>query len=110
MTDRLEEIKQREAKATLGEWHVGRYLLQGEIPVYCEEGAEFVAVCVSKNDKPVEANAEFIAHSRQDIPYLLRRLEAAEAVIGFLYASPYEEVFGAQDAWDDWQKAKEGTT
>jgi len=53
---RIEEIKQREALATPGPW------------AYCGEGLKI-------------ADASFIGHARQDIPYLLRRLEETEKAL-----------------------------
>ena len=43
---------------------------------------------------------------RIDIPRLIRRLEAAEAVIALLYLNPYEYTYGADAIYATWQKEK----
>lgn len=94
MTDegRLAEIRAREQAATPGPW--GRYgwpgpdgeirPLQGAIEAapglsigsveHTEPIARFSGYLL-----PVEANADFSAHARQDIPYLLEQLDALRA-------------------------------
>jgi len=129
MTSQLEEITQREAKATPGPWggyHIGLHIPGGSLEYHglgrqvqlwrqdADGPIVFDSICVCeiglhRND---EANAEFIAHSRQDIPYLLnellglrRRLEAAEKVIAY-FSTPgmYEH-----SPYDAWERAKEDT-
>lgn len=79
---RLSEIEERERRATLGEWRTQK----GDSVVYivAERGAPIAATATKeywrKADAQDEANAEFIAHSRADIPWLcaeVRRLRAA---------------------------------
>ena len=75
MTDRLEEIEQRVAKATPGPWTTfGTAWIRGFNVANKYEG-------VIEPD-----NYDFIVHSRADIPYLLARLRAAEAVIEAVYS------------------------
>lgn len=68
--DRVQEIREREQKATKGPWE--------EIPL---PFGKTVLSKVSPQTVLIHVDAEFIANARQDIPYLLRRLELAEAVI-----------------------------
>ena len=106
MPDRLEEIRQRAEKATPGPWETSR--LQNGIVVVTMPyknghpgwvGAEWYG-------SSAEANAEFTAAARSDLPYLLRRLAAAEAVIPALIASP--RLVGDPDGTIvAWQKAQE---
>jgi hypothetical protein len=63
MTDRLKEIEEREQKATTGPWH-------GQNWVVRMDTAQGLTQYMKNND--------FIAHSREDIPYLLERLRDAE--------------------------------
>ena len=93
MTDRLQEIRDRVAKATPGEWewrfenpttkrsayHHPSLLGPHNEPVCtANDGlgldSEY-SICTSGHD------ADFIAHSLTDIAYLLRLLEAAEAAV-----------------------------
>ena len=93
MTDRLEEIEQRVAKATPGPWTTfGTAWIRGFNVANKYEG-------VIEPD-----NYDFIVHSRADIPYLLARLRAAEAVVesylddlGGLKGQPTLDVI---DAWE----------
>ena len=119
MPNRLEEIRERETKATPGPWRWedrrrtsgGCYLLspvsKGIWDCVLDDGSaggEYPPSLV-----PEEPDGQFVAHSRQDISYLLRRLEAAEAVID---AYAREVAFDArwahrrsQDATSVWEKA-----
>lgn len=81
MAIKLDEIKSREAKASKGPWETriagieGDNYVAGTGPWYRMSHLAFDA-----NDQSHE-DARFIAHSREDIPYLLKRLEAAEAAL-----------------------------
>lgn len=74
----LEQIKQRCEKSTKGPWYVGYKDRSGR---YIQEEGNFCLV--SKNEKTIlhaylaksEADAEFIAHARTDIPKLLEVIE-----------------------------------
>ncbi len=86
MSDRLEEIKQREAKATPGPWQQkDRYKVWGPCRHHrdCSHMQKVADIAFHANTQfeGTKDDAEFIAHARHDIPYLLRRLEAAEAFI-----------------------------
>lgn len=86
---KIDEIKARCDKATVGEWHVS-----GDIKhiVFADDGAldkpsSAVAICdrIGSLDKPtikqVQHNADFIAHSREDIPELIEQHEADKVEI-----------------------------
>jgi hypothetical protein len=80
MSDRIEEIKERVDKATPGPW-----------VSECEVGETFIwnanktgwrgpgPALVVDDEYISPENADFIAHSRDDIPYLLTRLASVEA-------------------------------
>lgn len=67
--DRVTEIAGRVAAATEGPWaSLGYHILDGDVP-QTHLGEVF----------STPSDAEFIAHAREDIPYLLERLRTAEA-------------------------------
>ena len=72
---KIKEIKERVEKATPGTWKVEKYYHDEPYEKYIKSAA---IVCrnqtVTRNDwsNPAEADLEFIAHARQDIPYLLK--------------------------------------
>ena len=72
---RIEEIREREAKATAGEWYWENNLLLTNDPKFLvmkpfyDDDTGEVMTCIFQND------AEFIAHSRADIPFLLAEIE-----------------------------------
>ena len=81
---RLAEIRERESKATKGPWHLHFYNVPGD-PVYAIEdgdgdGGELAQFWggTDPEEWPAEANAEFTAHARQDIPLLLTLLDQAQ--------------------------------
>lgn len=72
MTTRLDEIKARLAAATAGPWTIfGSELYEDEFAVMHSEGRNCVADGVLRRD------AEFIAHARADIEWLIGELEQA---------------------------------
>jgi hypothetical protein len=82
MTDRLDEIRARADAATPGPWETGSDGRYGRRVAVDPPGGEYreIAEC-SGYVQPTEdtvVNAEFIAASREDVPYLLDRLEASE--------------------------------
>ena len=105
MSDRIAEIWEREEKATEGPW--GRYgtgkPMQGKLEA--APGLSIGSVThteplcrVSGYLLPLEANAEFILHAREDIPWLLTRLESAETVFQEIIDCADEHGIGAQTA------------
>lgn len=91
----LAEITERASKATPGPWwHKDGW--EGAMPgdewyVYQEQPLGEIICCPCRSN-PSEANAEFIAHAREDIPALLaevRRLRELEArAMDHLLTSP----------------------
>jgi hypothetical protein len=107
---RLDEIKERVGKATKGPWYPratddnmymnARYVGLNKGPGWKHDDKCGLAVCIDQEpaDKVIaitllqspdlvdqdecDENTVFIAHSREDIPYLLERLEAAEKALG----------------------------
>lgn len=79
MDDRLKEIKARCEAATPGPWEVG-YSSLGGMTVVNVRGSEFPCwkTQIYKDD------AEFIAHARQDVPWLVAEVERlrAELAVG----------------------------
>ena len=74
MTDRIDEIRVRCEVATAGPWKDCRRL--DGVPTVANKN---IRICDAyKNNKQQWADAEFIAHAREDIPYLLYRLAEAE--------------------------------
>ena len=74
--DRLEEIRQRTEAATDGPWERFDTPDYAEIHVLGGKEAGFLPVALA--DKAY--NADFIAHSREDIPYLLSEVDRLNAM------------------------------
>lgn len=76
MTDdeRVAEIMAREAKATPGPWNRDKEWSR-------VDNKYMQIVELRSGGIDGESNADFIAHARSDIPYLLSRLQQARAVI-----------------------------
>lgn len=79
MTKRLQEIRERESKATAGPWVTDDVARVGVGEPY----GPFLATCKpSVHDWPVrqqeQDDAEFIAHAREDVPWLLSEMERLE--------------------------------
>jgi hypothetical protein len=76
----LEEIRERAEKATPGPWDIdgsdnqnwGIRSVAGDQPS--------IAPMAGYRSKDTEADAEFIAHAREDVPALLARIEKLEAI------------------------------
>lgn len=75
LSDRLTQIKAREKAATEGPWKVcPDENTNGELSLVCcgPEGEHGGPIC---SDPLTDADADFIAHAREDIPYLLGEVE-----------------------------------
>lgn len=90
MVDRIAEIRQRVENSTPGSWEWRKdFGDEGDtgLALASNDTVEILGAynwhCCSFRDDPnvSDADAEFIAHSREDIPYLLARLAEAEAKI-----------------------------
>lgn len=75
--ERIAEIRRRARGATPGPWrHEDRYIMALRVKSIAE------LPCGSVRHMDVDdRNAEFIAHARQDVPWLLERLDEARAAL-----------------------------
>ena len=84
MTDtRIDEIKARCDNATPGAWEYGGidFIFHANNPIASIRGWSYLPSMVGAEKAVVQMdnNAEFIAHARDDIPYLLSELERVTA-------------------------------
>lgn len=86
MSDRLDEIRGRVGKATIGPWiseHDGKFIDGGDQDwIVSECGSCHIKDCtcgycdrIPESGVLYPHDAEFIAHSREDIPYLLSEVD-----------------------------------
>ena len=74
---RLREVKEREARATKGPWRLGHHRGFGEEhDVGGPDGEDLAGVRGMFYRK---ADAEFVAHAREDVPWLVGALEGTLA-------------------------------
>jgi hypothetical protein len=74
----LQEIKEREAKATKGPWvHLENTPFWGEIRTANEETFTQIAVMPHLDDRTDDFN--FIAYAREDVPALVAEVERLQA-------------------------------
>jgi DNA repair exonuclease SbcCD ATPase subunit len=95
-TDRLAEIQEREKKATKGPWEVAPCSSNDEVMNVVAEykrveggaSANWIAELDAALDfdsdvegllEQLQANAQFIAHAREDIPYLVAEVQSLRA-------------------------------
>lgn len=81
---RLDEIREREKKATKGPWKADGKIVRPISEEIKRRAPIAMTDCshgIGQAGVSDENNADFIAHSREDIPYLLERLEAAEEAL-----------------------------
>jgi hypothetical protein len=87
---RLQQIRERAEKATAGPWHThgtphpeAVRLRKEAAGVSSDECLIYLSrrdyVCLPETFERQQADAEFIANARQDVPYLLTALAASEA-------------------------------
>jgi hypothetical protein len=76
--DRLKEIKERLEKATPGKWRADRNTVDFGPPT----GSPFAVLHSDADPSNTTNDADFIAHSREDIPYLLAEIERLKQLIG----------------------------
>lgn len=91
--NRIDEIKERCEKAHPGPWTYNR----GSVGCYhvMSDDRDFETGCIMfKGDS--KATADFIAHSREDIPFLLDinadLLEACEAIVRLADENPFNPI------------------
>ena len=94
MTDRLDEIRARAEAATPGPWKQGDINSRGVISrfdVYSEH-AGYVDVASVWNSE----DRDFMAHAREDIPYLLAEVERLRSLLAVVectdqYKNPWNQ-------------------
>src|SRR5678816_4014350 len=75
-----EQIAARVEKATPGPWKVFEDEDLGPFYVWTSDEEVYIANCFTHDEQEqAKADAEFIAHARTDIPYLLNELRASES-------------------------------
>ena len=76
--EELEKIREREQAATPGPWTVDIWSSQPNTV----QGISPIGICTDYGDYgPENADAEFIAHAREDIPDLLQHIEEQNSYI-----------------------------
>lgn len=82
---RIAEIEKRAQTATRGPWEVEKYYHDEPYDEYIKSAAIIVHkdesnYTITRNDwsNPLEADLNFIAHAREDIPYLLAQLAESQ--------------------------------
>jgi hypothetical protein len=77
----IESIKARAEKASPAPWSLGEQFADGVVPVKSGKGEDSAGWPESIAEVGGTYNADFIAHSREDIPALLKVAEQARALI-----------------------------
>lgn len=99
VTQRLAEIEARTKAATPGPWR--REGDWNDIAAIDTDGTPYG---VAGNDESIShPDAEFIAHAREDVPWLIERLSRAEAELHRLAFHPdweYATTTGQRKQWD----------
>lgn len=78
---KLEAIKERAAKATPGPWVRDGTLLLSGIEEVDLRGPTYDDWYTVKSSRPDE-DADFIAHAREDVPWLVGEVERLQALLG----------------------------
>ena len=99
--NRLNEIEARANAATEGPWFPNRYSDDWEVCGELDDNGNPALVA----SEAVETDAEFIAHARTDVPWLLEQVKlrdkALEAVLEMHeLAQPITAAFGTQEGGD----------
>ena len=104
MTDRLDEIRARTEAATPGPWRAyGNTVEQEKTGCHQVVGTEFTGGGYMAYERLTtkDEDATFIAHAREDIPYLLAEIERLRAALELGYrATESRNLLAA--ASDDW--------
>lgn len=86
-TERLEAIRQRAEKATEGPWFNTEYHVATKPNIRGGYPSDSASVCEINDGEYIEnlnmADAEFIAHARQDIPDLLSEVERLKGLVAW---------------------------
>lgn len=89
MQKELDAIRERAEKATPGPWWLGGNDVDGPDTGYGELRVATISNTARREQK---ANAEFIAHAREDIPRLLAEIERLQAELKY-----YKYALGVED-------------
>lgn len=113
LTQKLEEIRLREQKATPGEWEFAGDCCDDEQEdpfIYVQHPEVRNAVSVLfEADWGTTEDADFIAHARQDIPWLLERVEEAYVILkGIELSVEWELAPPIMKAIAEWTKSIDG--
>ena len=83
MTDKIDEIRARCEAATPGKWEAdyNTPFSTDVTGIMADEGYVILADGGFDDEYPREEDAEFIAHAREDIPYLIELLAEQDAEI-----------------------------
>jgi hypothetical protein len=99
----VKEIEEREKKATKGPWEDERAAgIEGD--AYIDSTGPWyrvVGLWNDYNDNSIN-DADFIAHSREDIPYLLSLIREAEHIIKDAYDDYALQSRGEMDTCKEW--------
>ena len=102
-TAQIAAIRQRAEQATPGPWRTREEATpSGQLTWHGvgERGRLYVANTVEGLDEEA-ANAEFIAHARKDIPFLLKQIDARESALRALVAQWKQEAVIADATCND---------
>ncbi len=99
-TAQIAAIRQRAEQATPGPWRTREEATPGPWRMGGERGRLYVANTVEGLDEEA-ANAEFIAHARKDIPFLLKQIDARESALRALVAQWKQEAVIADATCND---------
>lgn len=103
MTDddnRLAEIKARAGKTSPGPW-TGTYPDGGHSEITNAEGLPLADVWLFEHDQD---DADFIANAREDIPWLIERLESLTAAGNDLRRMICSHDYLIVEAWERWEE------
>ncbi len=91
---RIEEIKERTEKARKGPWEWDGRIVEKDGSIYHPQGSYLAdtLICLGDTYEDDHFDLDFIAHAREDIPYLLTELSAARKEIEELKAERDEAV------------------
>lgn len=81
---RIDEIRERAEKATKGPWEWSGRKEDADGFIYHPQGSYLADTLILLGDtyEDDHLDLDFIAHSREDIPYLLNRIKELEGLLG----------------------------
>ena len=110
---RMDDIKGRMEAATEGPWRAGLQWTPGAgVGVLSaksrHDNEDVFASCCDHGAEPTDA--QFIAHARQDIPWLVERIEAVRSLVPAYLDDDWEDDWarGYNSAWREVLKALDG--